>query len=146
MTTKTRKKKTKRRTGISLLALALSLPFFAIAQSTVSPAPAAASDTSSDRRVVSTRSIEGRVLTHSGEAVPGAVVLLKDSKTLQVRSYIAQADGQYHFFGLSTDVNYTLRAESQGLTSKQKTVSVFDSHKQVKLDLKLNKKIQPPKK
>jgi hypothetical protein len=94
---------------------------------------------------LTTRSIEGRVLTKVGAPVPGAVVLIKDGKTLQVRSYIAQADGTYHFFGLSSDVNYSLRAENQGATSKDKTVSVFDSHKTVKLDLKLTKPIQPPK-
>ncbi len=93
----------------------------------------------------STRTIEGRVLTKAGEPVPGAVVLIKDGKTLQVRSYIAQADGRYHFFGLSTDVNYALHAQSQDLVSKDKTVSVFDSHKTVKLDLKLTKPIQEPK-
>jgi hypothetical protein len=87
-----------------------------------------------------TRSIEGRVLSSSGAPVAGAVVLIKDSKTLQVRSYIAQEDGRYHFFGLSTDVNYSLRAEDKDMTSKTKDVSVFDSHRQVKLDLKLNKK------
>ena len=90
-----------------------------------------------------TRTIEGRVFSNAGAGVPGAIVLIKDSKTLQVRSYIAQADGSYHFFGLSTEVNYTLRAENQDLTSKQKLVSVFDSHRDVHLDLKLTKKIQP---
>ncbi|HLH02391.1 MAG TPA: carboxypeptidase-like regulatory domain-containing protein [Bryobacteraceae bacterium] len=89
-----------------------------------------------------TRSIEGTVLSSSGEAVAGARVLLKDTKTLQVRSYIAQNDGRYHFYGLSTDINYQLRAEANGMTSKTKTVSVFDSHKVVKLDLKLIKKIK----
>lgn len=87
-----------------------------------------------------TRTIEGRVLTREGQTVPGAVVLLKDDKTLQVRSYIAQAGGDYHFAGLSPDVNYTLRAENHGMSSKQKSVSVFDSHMDVKLDLKLTKK------
>jgi hypothetical protein len=101
-------------------------------------------DDGADARI-STRSIQGRVLTKAGAPVSGAVVLIKDSKTLQVRSYIAQADGQYHFFGLNTDVNYDLRAENQGLTSKVKTVSVFDSHKVVKLDLKLVKDIVPAK-
>lgn len=72
--------------------------------------------------------------------MPGATVLLKDTKTLQVRSYIADAQGHYQFFGLSTDVNYELRAQANGLTSKQKTVNVFDSHKVVKLNLKLLKK------
>jgi len=86
------------------------------------------------------------VLTQTGAGVPGAVVLLKDNKTLQVRSYIAQASGAYHFFGLSTEVNYTLRAEDQQMTSKQKTVSVFDSHRDVKLDLKLSQEIKRAKK
>ena len=74
--------------------------------------------------------------------MPGAIVLLKDTKTLQVRSYIAQQDGKYHFYGLSTDVNYQLRAEHNGTTSKIKTVSVFDSHRNVHLDLKLIKKMK----
>ncbi len=110
----------------------------------VIPALATQSEPANGTRIT-TRSIQGRVLTKSGQAVPGAVVLLKDSKTLQVRSYIAQNDGQYHFFGLSSDVNYSLRAENQDLTSKDKMVSVFDSHKVVTLNLKLVKKIPEPK-
>jgi hypothetical protein len=82
------------------------------------------------------------VLDNGGGSVPGAVVLIKDGKTLQVRSYIAQQDGKYHFYGLSTDVNYQLRAQAKGLTSKTKTVSVFDSHAKVTLNLKLNKKLK----
>ncbi len=89
-----------------------------------------------------TRSIQGAVLTRNGSPVPGAIILLKDTKTLQVRSFIAQNDGKYHFYGLSTDINYEVRAESNGLTSPSKTVSVFDSHKTVSLNLKLKKKIK----
>jgi hypothetical protein len=84
-----------------------------------------------------TRSIQGTVLSKDGSPVPGARVLIKDGKTLQVRSYIAQADGKYYFFGLSTDIDYELRAQANGMTSPTKTVSVFDSHKLVTLDLKL---------
>jgi hypothetical protein len=86
-----------------------------------------------------TRSIEGTVLSKDGTPVPGAVVLLRDGRTLQVRSYIARADGTYHFFGLSTDIDYELRAQTNEMTSPTKTVSVFDSHELVKLDLKLKK-------
>ncbi len=89
-----------------------------------------------------TRSIQGTVLSETGSSIPKAIVLLKDTKTLQVRSYIAQADGRYHFYGLSTDVNYEVRAEANSLTSKTRMVSVFDSHKVVKLDLKVNKKLK----
>ncbi len=89
-----------------------------------------------------TRSIQGLVVNGSGQPVAGAIVLLKDTKTLQVRSYVAQPDGRYRFYGLSTDINYQVRAEANGLTSKTKTVSVFDSHKVVKLNLKLKKKLK----
>ena len=41
-----------------------------------------------------TRAIEGTVLSSAGSPVAGAVVLLKDSKSLQVRSYVAQQDGR----------------------------------------------------
>ena len=80
-------------------------------------------------------------MSRTGTPVPGAVVLLKNGKTLQVRSFITQQDGRYRFYGLSTDVNWELRAEANGVTSKTKTVSVFDSHTQVRLDLKLVKKM-----
>ena len=89
-----------------------------------------------------TRSIQGTVQDGKGSPVPRAIVLLKDTKTLHVRSYIAKNDGKYHFFGLSTDINYELRAESNGMTSRRKMVSVFDSHRVVKLNLKLKKKMK----
>lgn len=88
------------------------------------------------------RSIEGTVLGPHGAPVPGAIVLLKNGKTLQVRSFITQQDGSYRFYGLSTDVNWELRAEANGITSKTKTVSVFDSHQHVRLNLKLVKKMK----
>jgi hypothetical protein len=89
-----------------------------------------------------TRSIEGTVLDARGSAVGKAVVLLKDTKTLQVRSYLAQPDGKYHFYGLSSDINYEVRAQANGMTSPIKTVSVFDSHQIVILNLKVNKKLK----
>jgi hypothetical protein len=91
-----------------------------------------------------TRAIEGTVRDSFGAVSSNAVVLLTDTKTLQVRSFIAQKDGKYHFYGLSTDVNYTLRAQANGMTSPVKTVSVFDSHPKVILNLKVNKKIKKP--
>ncbi len=93
--------------------------------------------------LAASRSIEGTVLSASGVPVPGAVVLIKDAKTLQVRSYVAQQDGKYHFYGLSISANYQLRGQAKGMTSKIKTVSVFDSHPKVTLNLKLTKKLKP---
>ena len=87
-----------------------------------------------------TRSVEGTVVDKSGAPVAGAIVLLKDMKTLQVRSYIAQQDGTYHFYGLSSDINYQVRAESHNVASPTKNISVFDSNSRVFVKLKLKKK------
>lgn len=87
-----------------------------------------------------TRVVQGTVLNNHGSAVPNAIVLLEDTKTLQVRTFIADQQGKYHFFGLSTDVNYQVRAENSDMTSPIKLISVFDSHKFIKVDLKLKDK------
>jgi hypothetical protein len=89
-----------------------------------------------------TRSIVGKVLNSSGAPVAGAAVLIKNTSTLQIRSYLAAADGTYHFYGLSSDINYELRAEANGLTSKTRMVSVFDSHPIINVNLALKKKIK----
>ncbi len=84
-----------------------------------------------------TRSIKGTVLDTTGKPAAGAVVQLKDTKTLQIRSYITLADGTYHFSGLSTNVDYELKADHEGKSSGAKTLSTFDSRRAATLDLKL---------
>ena len=87
-----------------------------------------------------TRSVQGTVSNAEGKPVDQAVVQLKDTKSLAVRSFITRQDGTYHFHGLSTDVDYELRAEREGASSGTKTLSSFDSRKQAQVDLKLNRK------
>ena len=86
-----------------------------------------------------TRSVQGLVTDPSGKPVAKAVVQLKDTKTLQVRSYITEDDGSYHFSGLSANVDYELKADRDGATSGKKTLSVFNSQKSAVVNLKLNK-------
>ena len=85
------------------------------------------------------RSVQGVVSNAQGEAVNGAVVQLKNTKTLQIRSFITRDNGSYYFHGLSTDVDYELRADSDGASSGAKTLSSFDSRKQATMNLKLKK-------
>ena len=85
-----------------------------------------------------TRGVQGVVTDASGKPAQGAVVQLKDLKTLQIRSFITQSDGTYHFAGLSTNVDYELKAADQGGNeSGSKTLSVFDSKKTATINLKL---------
>jgi len=87
----------------------------------------------------SLRSVEGVVVDANGSAVAGAVVHLKNTKTLQIRSFITKPDGTYAFHGLSTDVDYELKAESREAASESKTLSVFDSRNKAVINLKLKK-------
>ena len=88
----------------------------------------------------SLRSVQGTVSDAAGNAVDGAVVQLKNTKTLQIRSFITKDHGSYYFHGLSPDVDYELRAEYQGASSPTKTLSAFDSRKQAAINLTLSKK------
>jgi hypothetical protein len=83
------------------------------------------------------KSVSGMVTDANGSPVPGAVVQLKNTKTLQVRSFIAKDMGEYFFHGLATDVDYELKAESNGKSSSAKTLSSFDSHAEATINLQL---------
>jgi hypothetical protein len=86
-----------------------------------------------------TRMVEGMVTNAANQPVANAVVQLKNTKTLQIRSFITPADGNYHFAGLGTDVEYQLKADHEGATTSWKTLSVFNSKKTPVINLKLNK-------
>ncbi|MEZ5352417.1 MAG: carboxypeptidase-like regulatory domain-containing protein [Bryobacteraceae bacterium] len=84
-----------------------------------------------------TRSVAGVVRNEGDDIVEGAIVQLKDTKTLRVRSFITKSDGRYNFQGLSTNIDYELRARYQKAESPDKTLSVFDSRKEAIINLKL---------
>jgi hypothetical protein len=85
------------------------------------------------------RNLQGMVTSPEDKPVPGAVVQLKDMRTLQVRSFITQAEGDYHFSGLKTDIDYEVKASFSGLSSDARTLSVFDNRKNAVINLKLKK-------
>ncbi len=85
------------------------------------------------------RSVQGVVTDEHDNLVEGAVVQLKNTKTLEIRSYITRSDGAYSFHGLSTNVDYQLKAEHQGRSSDVRTLSVFDSRRKAVINLKLKK-------
>jgi hypothetical protein len=86
------------------------------------------------------RTVQGTVTDAADSAVEGAVVQIKNTKTLQIRSFITKEHGAYYFHGLSPDVDYELKAEKQGAASSTKTLSTFDNRKQAVINLKLEAK------
>ena len=99
-------------------------------------APALAQKTQQDPNI---RSVEGTVTDAAGTAVAGAVVYLKNTKTLQVRTFNTKEDGSYIFHGLSTTTEYELKAESKGAASDPRKLSEFDSRQKAVINLKLKK-------
>jgi len=85
------------------------------------------------------RSVQGTVFDADDKPVVGAIVQLKDDRTLQMRSYISKANGEYHFSSLKVDDDYEVEARNNHLTSGPKKISVFDNRKLVIQNLKADK-------
>ena len=92
------------------------------------------------KREAQLRTVRGVVSDKSDSPVPTAVVFLKNARTNTVRSYIADNEGNYRFSGLDPNVDYEVHAEKDGAKSATRTVSSFDSRKEIVLNLKLEKR------
>lgn len=91
------------------------------------------------REEANSRSAQGIVTDPAGTPAVGAVVQVKDMRTLQVRSFITQNDGTYRFFNLKMDTDYQLSAKHGDLTSGPRNLSVFDNRKEAIINFKLEK-------
>lgn len=85
------------------------------------------------------RTVQGTVTDAQDAGVDNAVVYLKNTKTLQIRTFFTKNHGAYVFHALNPDVDYELHAEYQGAASPNKKLSAFDSRKQAIINLKLGK-------
>jgi hypothetical protein len=85
------------------------------------------------------RTVRGAVLDKAENPVASAVVYLKNVRTLAVKTYISDRSGEYRFSGLDPNVDYEVHAETESLTSNTRTISNFDSRKDIVISLKLDK-------
>ena len=92
------------------------------------------------RAEANARAVQGLVTGLDEQPVNGAVVQLKDMRTLQVRSYITQSDGTYHFSGLRMDIEYQVTAKAGDLIAGPRSLSIFDTRRDAIMNLKLEKK------
>jgi hypothetical protein len=83
------------------------------------------------------RPIKGVVTDADGKPIVGAIVQLKNTRTLQVRSFITKEKGEYYFAGLSKDIDYEVKAQFSGKTSAARTLSSFDTKPEPVLNLQI---------
>jgi Carboxypeptidase regulatory-like domain len=86
------------------------------------------------------RSLHGIVSDKADTPIPGGVVFLKNTRTNAVRSYIADDTGNYRFSGLDPNTDYELHAEKDGAKSPTRTISSFESRKEMVVNLKIDTK------
>ena len=86
------------------------------------------------------KTVKGQVLDSDDNPISEAVVYLKNMRTLAVKTYISDDKGNYHFSGLDPNVDYELHASYKGQSSPTRTVSSFDTRKEITLHLKIKTK------
>lgn len=85
-----------------------------------------------------TRTLQGQVMKDTEAPLSGAVVYLKNTKSMAVRSVVSDEKGNYRFSSLSPNIDYEVHAEYKGAKSDKKTLSSFDSRPTATINLKVN--------
>lgn len=87
---------------------------------------------------VTSRTLTGTVMDKGDKPIPNAVVYLKNTKTLAVKTVFASNEGVYRFPELSPNVDYDVYAMKDGKKSNTKTLSQFDSRAKANLNLQID--------
>lgn len=86
------------------------------------------------------RTLVGHVVDDREQPLQKAIVYLKNTKNLAIKTYISEPDGAFRFSGLADNIDYEVYAEHEGVRSDTKTLSGFDSRRQVNMTLKIKGK------
>ena len=92
------------------------------------------------RGQIETRTLVGHVVDDREQPLQKAIVYLKNTKNLTIKTYISEPDGTFRFSGLAPNIDYEIYAEHEGARSDTKTLSGFDNRRQVNMTLKIKGK------
>ncbi len=84
-----------------------------------------------------TRMLSGQVTNRADAPLANAVVYLKNTKTLSVKTFITDSTGGYRFPELSKNIDYEIYAEHNGAKSDTKTLSSFDGRPKPVINLRV---------
>ena len=113
--------------SISCMAFQLTLP---LGGTSSEPSPKKTRPTS--------KLLNGTVTDNSDKPIAGAVVYLKNMKTLAVKSFFADKAGSYRFPQLALNTDYEVYAEKDGKKSGVKTISQFDDRFTPTINLRID--------
>jgi len=99
--------------------------------------PAVAQDKKGDTEL---RTVHGSAVDKDDNPVPSSVIYLFNVRTQAVITRIADDSGNYRFSGLDPNVDYEVHAEHDDMTSATRTISSFDSRRDIEIILKLSHK------
>jgi Carboxypeptidase regulatory-like domain len=103
--------------------------------------PAAAQQTKDEKKAeAQLRTVHGLIEDKDEDPVPASVVYLLNVKTQAVRTSFADEKGLYRFSGLDPNVDYEVHAEHEDVTSSTRTISSFDSRRDIEVNLKVTRK------
>ncbi|MES2390015.1 MAG: carboxypeptidase-like regulatory domain-containing protein [Acidobacteriota bacterium] len=86
------------------------------------------------------RIVEGVITNKEDKPIAGAVVYLKDSKSLAMKTFITDEQGHYRFGQLNQNTDYEIWAEHNGDKSRSRNISSFDSRATFQFSFKVDKK------
>jgi hypothetical protein len=120
---------------LPLFCLIVALVVFASASE-----PSLTAQQADPKKEAQLRTVHGVTMDKAESPVPSAVVFLKNTRSNAIRSYISDDQGSYRFSGLDPNTDYEVHAEKDGAQSNTRTISSFDSKKEIVINLKLDKK------
>ena len=129
----------KNRTAIFLGAMVVAILALAAAGG-LAGADLASAGEQDKRREAQLRTVRGSVVNKDEHPLPSGIVYLKNLRTQDVRTHIADDEGRYRFSGLDPNVDYEIHAEKGDQVSARRTISNLDGRKEIVINLKVNKK------
>ena len=122
---------------LAVLAITVMVGACAMAQLTL-PMGGSSSGPAAKKVKPTSKMLTGTVTDKGDQPIVGAVVYLKNAKTLVVKSFFTQENGFYRFPQLALNTDYEIWAEKDGKKSDTKGVSQFDDRYTPTVNLKIN--------
>ena len=95
-------------------------------------------DSKKHQQTAVVRIAQGQVVNGAKKPLEGAIVYLENPASLNIKSYLTDASGHFHFAQLAAQTDYEVWAEQNGVQSKHKFISQFSSHTHFDFQLTLD--------